>query len=153
MPQATRQTTSHHTHHKKRTIPSLILLPRPPPSMPPDPPKVKKWGKTDEKILLDHIRTGAVNIEDLSLNNIEQVRREFFSHRTSENFRRNFRDYAARLDLEESFHGARRRAAEEGKSRVCLPIIFIILLSYAYLPYIFSRPLPPPQTTTSSTTR
>ncbi len=112
--------------------------------MPPDPPKVKKWGKADEKILFDHIRTGAVDIEDLSLKNIEQVRREFFSHRTSENFRRNFRDYAARLDLEESFHGARRRAAEEGKSRVCLPIIFIILLSYAYLPYISSRPLSPP---------
>ena len=90
-------------------------------------PKVKKWGKADEKILFDHIRTGAIDIEDLSLTNIEQVCRDYFSHRTSENFRHNFRDYAARLDLEESYHGARRRAAEEeGKMRVCLPLFIVI---------------------------
>ena len=91
-------------------------------------PKVKKWGKADEKILFDHIRTGAVDIEDLSLENIERVRRAYFSHRTSENFRRNFRDYAARLDLEESYHGARRRAAAEegGKTRVCLPLFIVV---------------------------
>jgi len=93
--------------------------------MPQDPPKVKKWGKKDEEILFNHIRTGAVDIDDLSLENIERVRSEYFSHRTSENFRRNFRDYAARLDLEESFHGARRREAEEGKSRVCLPLLIV----------------------------
>ena len=75
--------------------------------MPSDPPKVKKWGKADEKILFDLIRTGAVDIDDLSLPNIEQVRQAHFSHRSSANFRRNFRDYAARLDLEESFIGAR----------------------------------------------
>ena len=82
-------------------------------------PKVKKWGKADEKILFDHIRTGAVDTEDLSLANIERVCRDYFSHRTSKNFCRNFRDYAARLDLEESYHGARRQAAEEeGKTRI-----------------------------------
>ena len=93
--------------------------------MPLDPPKVKKWGKADEKILFDLIRTGAVDIDDLSLENIEQVRQAHFSHRSSANFRRNFRDYAARLDLEESFIGARRRAAEEGELRVCFYLLFI----------------------------
>ena len=93
--------------------------------MPQDPPKVKKWGKADEKILFDKIRTGAVDISDLSLANIERVRRDYFSFRDSVNFRRNFRDYAAKLDLEESVHGARRRAPEEGKSRVCLPLFIV----------------------------
>ena len=108
--------------------------------MPPDPPKVKKWGKADEKILFDHIRTGAVDIEDHSLANIERVRAAYFSHRTSENFRRNFREYAARLKLEESIHGARRRAAEEGKSRVCLPLVYCRMI-IIYLPYVSPRPL------------
>ena len=90
-------------------------------------PKVKKWGKADKKILFNHIRTGTVNIEDLSLANIERVRRDFFSHQTSGNFRRNFCNYAARLNFEESYHGARRRAAEEeGKTRVCLPLFIVV---------------------------
>ena len=92
--------------------------------MPPD-PKVKKWGKSDEKILYDLTRTGVIDIDDLSNENIERVRLAHFSHRSSKNFRRNFRNYSARLDLEESFIGARRRAAEEGELRVCFYLLFI----------------------------
>ncbi len=86
--------------------------------MPPD-PKVKKWGKADEKILFDLTRTGAIDIGDISIENIERVRLAHFSHRSSKNFRRNFRLYPARLDLEESYIRVRRQAAEEGESRVC----------------------------------
>ena len=128
--------------------------------MPSDPPKVKKWGKADEKILFNLIRTGAVDIDDLSLPNIEQVRQAHFSHRSSANFRRNFRDYAARLDLEESFIGARQRAAKEGELRVCLPSFIIVIMLFTHLlprpatstPQEKSKKTPSPKMTTSTTT-
>ena len=88
-------------------------MPRPPT------PKVRNWGDADEKILYDLIRSGAVDIDDTSLQNIERVRQEYFKQCDTYNFRRNFRNYAARLDLEESYRGSRQRAAEEGKLRVC----------------------------------
>ena len=98
-------------------------MPRPPT------PKVRNWGDADEKILYDLIRSGAVDIDDTSLENIERVHQEYFQQRSSENFRRNFRNYAARLDLEESYRGSRQRAAEEG---ICLLILFCPVI---YLPY------------------
>ncbi len=96
-------------------------MPRPPT------PKVRNWGDADEKILYDLIRSGAVDIDDTSLQNIERVRQEYFQQRSSENFRRNFRNYAARLDLEESYRGSRQRAAEEGKLRVCFLFVNFVL--------------------------
>ena len=82
--------------------------------MPQDPPKVKKWGKKDEEILFNHIRTGAVDIEDLSYENIDAVQAQYFPHRTVRNFRRNFKDFSSAFDLEEILSGARR-----GMMRVC----------------------------------
>jgi len=108
---------SNTTTQPHRTTINLNSATSPPP-MPPD-PKVKKWGKSDEKILYDLTRTGVIKIEDISAENIERVRQAHFSHRCAKNFRRNFRNYSARLDLEELFIGARRRAAKEGELRVC----------------------------------
>jgi hypothetical protein len=96
--------------------------------MPPHPPpKAKKWGDADEKLLYDLVRSGAVDIDDTSIVNIERVRQEYFKQRDSYNFRRNFRNYAARLDLEESYRGSRQRAAEEGKLRVCFLFVNFVL--------------------------
>jgi hypothetical protein len=88
-------------------------VPRPPT------PKVRNWGDADEKFLYDLIRSGAVDINDTSLEIIKRVRQEYFQQRSSKNFCRNFGNYAARHDLEESYRGSRQRAAKEGKLRVC----------------------------------
>jgi len=112
-------------------------MPRPPT------PKVRNWGEADEEILYELIRSGAVDINDTSLENIEHVRRAHFQQRSSENFRRNFRNYAARLDLEEAYHGARQRAAEEGKLCVCF-IYSMFDCHVIYLPFASSSPSPPP---------
>jgi hypothetical protein len=47
----------------------------------PPTPKVKKWGDVDEEILYNLIRTGAIDIDDTSLENIERVRRAHFQQR------------------------------------------------------------------------
>ena len=111
-------------------------MPRPPT------PKVRNWGEADEEILYELIRSGAVDIDDTSLENIERVRLAHFQQRSSENFRQNFRNYAARLDLEEAYHGARQRAAEEGKLRVCF---FYCMFDYHVIYLPFASPPPPPQ--------
>jgi hypothetical protein len=98
--------------------------------MPPHPPpKVKKWGEADERILYYELfRTDAVDIADTLIVNIERVCLAHFKHRSSKNFRRNYRNYIARLELEDTYHGTRQRAAEEGKLRVCF-MIFILFVS------------------------
>jgi hypothetical protein len=111
-------------------------MPRPPT------PKVKKWGEADESILYELLRTDQIDIEDTSLETIERIRLEHFQHRSSENFRRNFRNYITRLGLEDAYHGARQRAAEEGKLRVCF-MLFILFNLDMYLP-VSTPPLPPP---------
>ncbi len=74
----------------------------------PKTPKVKKWGELEEDTLYNLVRKGVIDIDDTTLANIERIRQAHFEGRSSENFRRNFRNYVARLDLEESYRGARR---------------------------------------------
>jgi hypothetical protein len=93
-------------------------MPRPPT------PKVKKWGEADESILYELLRNDEIDLEDTTLETIERIRLDHFQHRSSENFRRNYRKYIARLILEDAYHGARQRAAEEGKLSVCFIIFF-----------------------------
>ena len=99
------------------------------------PPKAKKWGQADEDILYELLKYDEIDIGDTSLPTIERIRRAHFQHRSSENFRRNFRNYVARYDLEHSYRGARRRAAEEGKLSVCFVLIFNSISLDSYLPY------------------
>ena len=40
--------------------------------------KTKKWGQSDRDLLANLIQAGLVNIEDLSLENIDAVRQEHF---------------------------------------------------------------------------
>ena len=82
------------------------------------PPKAKKWGQADEDILYELLKYDEIDIGDTSLATIERIRRAHFQHRSSENFRGNFRNYVDRYDLEHSYRGARQRAAEEGKLSV-----------------------------------
>jgi hypothetical protein len=63
--------------------------------------KTKKWGwgQSDRDLLADLIQAGLIDIEDLSLENIDAVRQEHFRHRSIKNFRRNFKDFSAAFDL------------------------------------------------------
>ena len=79
--------------------------------------KTKKWGQSDKDNLTDLIQAGLVDIEDLSLENIEAVHQEHFRHRSVKNFRRNFKDFSAAFDLEAEYRGARRIRGGEGKLR------------------------------------
>ena len=79
--------------------------------------KTKNWGQSDKDNLTDLIQAGLVDIEDLSLENIEAVRQEHFRHRSVKNFRRNFKDFSAAFDLEAEYSGARRNEGGEGKLR------------------------------------
>lgn len=99
------------------------------------PPKAKKWGQADEDILYELLKYDEIDIGDTSLPTIERIRRAHFQHRSSENFRRNFRNYVARYDLEHSYRGARRRAAEEGRLSVCFVLIIKSISLGINLPY------------------
>jgi hypothetical protein len=80
--------------------------------MPPTPKvQTKQWGKADKKHHADLISVGDVDISDTSYLNIEAVGLEYFKHHDVRNFRRNFRDFAASLDLETEYTGARQREA------------------------------------------
>jgi hypothetical protein len=80
--------------------------------MPPKPKvKAKHWGKKDKKYLSDLIREGDVDITNTSYVHIEDIRLEYFPHRDVKIFRRNFRDFAATVDLETEYTGARQRKA------------------------------------------
>ena len=100
------------------------------------PPKAKKWGQADKDILYELLKYDEIDIGDTSLPTIERIRRAHFQHRSSENFRRNFRNYVARYDLEHSYRGARRRAAEEGRLSVCYVLIIKSISLGIYLPYV-----------------
>jgi hypothetical protein len=80
--------------------------------MPPK-PKAKQWGTADKKFFLNLIKDNKVDIFDTFLKNIEDIRKEYFSHRDSKNFCRNFQDFAATLDLETKYRGARQREASK----------------------------------------
>ena len=77
--------------------------------------KTKKWGQSDKDNLTDLIQAGLVDIEDLSLDNIDTVRQDHFRHRSVKNFRRNFKDFSAAFNLEAENSGARRNEGGEGK--------------------------------------
>jgi hypothetical protein len=79
--------------------------------------KTKKWGRADKDRLYDLIQAGLVDIEDLSLNNINTVRQEHFCHRTVKNFCRNYKDFSAAFNLEAEYSGARHNEGGEGKLR------------------------------------
>jgi hypothetical protein len=109
----------------------------------PPTPKVRNWGDANKAILYELIRSGAVDIDGTLLANIKRVRQEHFQQRLSKNFRFNFCNYTARLDLEESYCGARQRAGEEGKLRICLLFVYFVY-PVIYLPYAAAA-LPQPQ--------
>jgi hypothetical protein len=48
--------------------------------------KTKKWGISDKENLTDLIQAGLVDIENLSLDNIDTVRQDHFRHRSVKNF-------------------------------------------------------------------
>jgi hypothetical protein len=69
----------------------------------------KYWGKVDKAALSKLILEGLVDITDTSLPNIDAIQEEYFPHRKRKNFHRNFRDFAAAWDLEETLKGARSK--------------------------------------------
>jgi hypothetical protein len=80
----------------------------------------KKWGKVNRAALAKLVHDGDMDINNLSTNNIDAVRKEHFCHREKKNFHRNFHDFAATYDLEVEYSGARRR---EDKT-MCFPLIY-----------------------------
>jgi hypothetical protein len=77
--------------------------------MPPTPKiKANNWGKADKNYLYKLISAGDININDTSYPNIKDVRLEYFKHRSAKNIHCNFQDFAATLDLETEYTGARR---------------------------------------------
>ncbi len=70
--------------------------------------RVKPWGKVDKAALHKLVVDGHIDIEDLSFENIDRVRKQYFPHRDRVNFRRNFASFAAGFDLNEALKGARR---------------------------------------------
>ncbi len=71
------------------------------------PTKANNWGKADKQYLADLVSAGDIDLSDISHLYNESVRFEFFKHRSSKNFCRNFRDFAATLDLDTEYTGAR----------------------------------------------
>ena len=69
----------------------------------------KSWGKVDKAALSKLILEGLVDITVTSLPNIDAIQEEYFPHRKRKNFHRNFRDFAAAWDLEETLKGARSK--------------------------------------------
>jgi hypothetical protein len=82
-------------------------------------PTTKQWGKVDKAFLYKRIVNGYVNIEDLSLENINSVQAWYFTHHctTQRIFRCNFKYFAAAFDLELGLARARQESSK-GKMRV-----------------------------------
>jgi hypothetical protein len=76
--------------------------------------RVKPWGKVDKAALHKLVVDGHVDIEDLTFDNIDRVREQYFPHRDRINFRRNFASFATSFDLEAGVEGARRAINEAG---------------------------------------
>jgi hypothetical protein len=72
--------------------------------------KTKKWGQ-----VTDLIQAGLVDIEDLSLDNIDTVRQDHFRHCSVKNFCQNYKDFSAAFDLKAEYSGARRNKGGKGK--------------------------------------
>ncbi len=79
--------------------------------------KTKNWGQSDKDHLTDLIQAGLVDIEDLSLENIEAVQQEHFRHRSVKNLWRNVKDFSTAFDLEAEYSIVRRNEGGEGKLR------------------------------------
>jgi hypothetical protein len=87
--------------------------------------KTKKWGQSDKDNLTDLIQARLIDIEDLSLDNIDTVHQEHFRHRSVKNFHRNFKDFSAAFDLEAEYSDALRNEAGKGRLRRLLLLIFL----------------------------
>jgi hypothetical protein len=86
--------------------------------------KTKKWGQSDKDNLTDLIQARLVDIEGLSIDNIDTVCQEHFRHRSVKNFCRNFKDFSSAFDLEAEYSGAQRN--EGGKGKLWGMILIII---------------------------
>jgi hypothetical protein len=73
--------------------------------------KIKGVKKSRQKYLFNLIRTGDGDITNTSYENIEDVQKEYFAHCDVKNFRHNFCNFAASLDLETKYSGAGQRKA------------------------------------------
>jgi hypothetical protein len=67
----------------------------------------KSWGQADKDRLADLINGHQIDITNITLPNIKQVRLAHFRHHDTKNFFWNFRDYLAAWDLEVDYSGAR----------------------------------------------
>jgi hypothetical protein len=72
----------------------------------------KKWGKLNKATLVELVHDVDVDINNLSYDNINTVRKENFCHRDKKNFCHNFHDFAATFDFEAEYSGARRRGGK-----------------------------------------
>ncbi len=138
-----------HIHNTQLSTPAL-----PPPPMPPN-SKGKQWGPADKKFLLDLIRDNCMNILDTSLQNIEDVRLEYFSHWNPRNFRQNFRDFAALLDLETEYTSARQHKAGKVVMSFFFSNVDCQLICYLFPLSLCKKvktTMPPPTTMTTTTT-
>jgi hypothetical protein len=83
-----------------------------------------RGGIDDKKKLPQLIDSGKVDIsrtEDIGY--IDSVRFKYYRNRDNVNFRRNFRNYARSVDIEEHYRGYRARLAAGG-------IVYIVILFY-----------------------
>ena len=107
-------------HHTHKTTPVSPF----PPDATQGNHKTKKWGQSDKDNLTDLIQVGLVDIENLSLDNINTVRQDHFRHRSVKNFRQNFKDFSAAFNLKTEYSSARRNKGGRGKLR-CMVLIII----------------------------
>ncbi len=77
--------------------------------------KTKKWGRANKDCLYDLIQAGLVDIEDLSLDNIDAVHQEHFHHRAVKNFCQNYKDLFAAFNLKAKYSGMLCNEGGEGK--------------------------------------
>jgi hypothetical protein len=86
--------------------------------------KTKKWGQSDKDSLHNLVQARLIDIEDLSLDNIDTVHQEHFRHHAVKNFCHNYKDFSVAFDLEAKYCGAGHNKGGEGKLR-CMILIII----------------------------
>ncbi len=69
----------------------------------------KNRGKANKAAFTRLVHNGDVDINNLSYKNINAVGKERFCHCNKKNFCRNFRDFAATINLKAKYSRARRR--------------------------------------------
>jgi hypothetical protein len=107
---AKKQATTHNnTPHKKHILAAHTIVSISPPMADTD-TRVKPWGKVNKAALHKLVVDGQVDIEDLSYENIDRVRAQYFPHHDRVNFRRNFATFASSFDLEQGLEGACRES-------------------------------------------